>query len=220
MTARSRQRQDTRERLIQHAHRLFARRGIGVTRMTDVARAAKVAHGTVFLHFPTRDDLLAAVIQRYGGALAARVHQLAAEQPTVRDVLAAHLAGLRAHEDFYHRLVTEPRDVGKAARTTLLAIQSAVSVHLGEAQAREVAAGTLRRVPLALLFNTWVGLLNHYVSHRELFAPDESVLDRWGTVLLNHYVGLLRPDSKENAHAKKVHRLRNAAHQTVGSRSG
>jgi AcrR family transcriptional regulator len=60
-----------RERVIAAARKLMARKGLDA-QMEEVARAAKVGVGTVYRHFPTKDDLV--------DALAAARFQRLAEQ--------------------------------------------------------------------------------------------------------------------------------------------
>jgi AcrR family transcriptional regulator len=193
---RTEKKQQTRGLLIATALDLMAERGITATRTIDVAERAGVAHGTVFVHFPTREDLVAAVVGEHAGQIAVLLHELAGEGVTVRDILSAHLAGLGEHEAFYARLVMEGPLLPPYARATLLGIQSAISARLAEAAEREMVAGRIRRMPIPLLFNTWLGLVHHYVGNRELFAPRQSVVERWGPTLLDHYLGLLRPDGE------------------------
>jgi AcrR family transcriptional regulator len=50
-----------REAVIVAAKRLFADRGLD-TQVPDVAREANVGVGTVYRHFPTKDDLIAALV--------------------------------------------------------------------------------------------------------------------------------------------------------------
>jgi AcrR family transcriptional regulator len=193
---RSERKQQTRLLLIDAAIDLMAEKGITNTRTIDVAERAGVAHGTVFVHFPTREDLIAAVVGVHAGRIAGRLHELAGGGVTVRDVLAAHLEGLGEHEAFYARLVMEGPLLPPYARATLLGIQSAISGHLAQAAEQEMEAGKVRRMPVHLLFNTWLGLIHHYLVNRELFAPGESVVERWGPTLLDHYMGLLRPNGE------------------------
>lgn len=188
--------QQTRQLLIDAAIDLMSERGITDTRTIDVAELGGVAHGTVFLHFPRREDLIDAVVGEHAGRIARRLHELAGGGVTVRDVLAAHLEGLGEHEAFHARLVMEGPLLPPYARATLLGIQSAISGHLADAAERGMAAGEVRTMPVHLLFNTWLGLVNHYLVNRELFAPGESVVERWGPTLLDHYMGLLRPDAE------------------------
>jgi AcrR family transcriptional regulator len=179
--------------LIGTALDLMAERGIAGTRTIDVAERAGVAHGTVFVHFATRDELVNAVVGEHAERIAGRLHELAGAEATVRDVLAAHLAGLAEHEAFHARLVVEGPLLPPYARATLLGIQSAISAHLAQAAGFEMATGAIRTMPVPLLFNTWLGLIHHYLTNRDLFAPGASVVERWGPALLDHYVGLLDP---------------------------
>src|SRR5213593_3762177 len=49
-----------REAVLAAAKKLFADQGLDA-QMPDVAKAAKVGVGTVYRHFPTKDDLIAAL---------------------------------------------------------------------------------------------------------------------------------------------------------------
>jgi AcrR family transcriptional regulator len=52
--------QRNRERILQVAKQVFTRRGAEAS-MDEIAKRAKIGPGTLYRHFPTRDDLLAAV---------------------------------------------------------------------------------------------------------------------------------------------------------------
>jgi AcrR family transcriptional regulator len=197
MATRREQKEQTRRRLLLCAFDLFSSRGITATKTVDVAREASVSHGTVFVHFPTRDDLVAAVISEFTKRIVRRIHELVESGATLQAVLAAHLEGLSEHEAFYARLITEGPILPPVARTTLIGIQSAISYHLAEAAEKEMNQGSIRRVPIHLLFNTWIGLVHHYLCNRDLFAPGQSVLKRRGQELIVHYVGLLSPTSNK-----------------------
>ena len=74
---RADRKQQTRTLLINTALDLMAERGIAATRTIDVAERAGVAHGTVFVHFPTRYDLVTAVVAEHSDQIAGRLHELA-----------------------------------------------------------------------------------------------------------------------------------------------
>lgn len=69
----------TRLAVVAAATEAFTRRGYTATTMADVATAAGVAEGTVFLHFGSKAGLLIAVMQRYYDELAATCVQVAEE---------------------------------------------------------------------------------------------------------------------------------------------
>jgi TetR/AcrR family transcriptional regulator, transcriptional repressor for nem operon len=56
---------DTRERLIFCAMELFAERGYGTTSVSEILRAAGANAGSLYHFFPTKQDLLLAVLEAY-----------------------------------------------------------------------------------------------------------------------------------------------------------
>jgi TetR/AcrR family transcriptional repressor of nem operon len=59
------QAQATRERLVDAAMRLFWEKGYNSTSIADVLKAADANAGSLYHFFPTKQDLLAAVLDRY-----------------------------------------------------------------------------------------------------------------------------------------------------------
>jgi AcrR family transcriptional regulator len=54
--------------LLEAALTLFVEKGFAATRSEEVARAAGVSKGTLYLYFPSKEELLKAVIQHFLGA--------------------------------------------------------------------------------------------------------------------------------------------------------
>jgi TetR/AcrR family hemagglutinin/protease transcriptional regulator len=68
---------ERRTQLLTCALRVFARRGLGEARHAEIAKEAGVSVPTVFFYFPTRDELVSAVldeVERFCLELAERVH--------------------------------------------------------------------------------------------------------------------------------------------------
>src|SRR5437763_6765374 len=63
-----------REAVLTAAKKLFAGQGLDA-QMPDVARAAKVGVGTVYRHFPTKEDLIAALATEHFERLAQRARE-------------------------------------------------------------------------------------------------------------------------------------------------
>ena len=49
---------DKRDRILAAAERIFARHGFFAARVTEIAKEAGVADGTIYLYFKSKDDLL------------------------------------------------------------------------------------------------------------------------------------------------------------------
>jgi TetR/AcrR family fatty acid metabolism transcriptional regulator len=54
---------DKRERILDAAVRVFARKGFYATRVSEVAKAAGVADGTIYLYFKSKDELLVSLFE-------------------------------------------------------------------------------------------------------------------------------------------------------------
>jgi len=54
---------DKRERILDAAVRVFARKGFHATRVSEVAKAAGVADGTIYLYFESKDHLLVSLFE-------------------------------------------------------------------------------------------------------------------------------------------------------------
>jgi len=80
--------------LLEAALGLFVERGFTATRSDDVARAAGVSKGTLYLYFPSKEELLKAVIQHYmADAIAAGAAEIASHAGPTPPALEHLLVG-------------------------------------------------------------------------------------------------------------------------------
>src|SRR6516162_2070458 len=61
--ARQRATGNKRKRILDAAVRVFAKKGFYATRVSEVARAAGVADGTIYLYFKSKDELLVSLFE-------------------------------------------------------------------------------------------------------------------------------------------------------------
>jgi AcrR family transcriptional regulator len=181
----------TRERVVAGALELFADKGILATTTADIARCIGMSHGVIFLHFPKRDDLVIAVIDELGRRLSAAFRQALGESVGLEAVLRAHLGVLEDFEPVYARLVIEAPLLPPKVRGTLLMLQAAIAGYMARAAERERGQGRVREMELPLLFNTWIGLVHHYLVNRDVFCDGPSVLAARGPELIRHFMQLV-----------------------------
>ena len=79
--------QRNRERILEVAKQVFTRRGAEAS-MDEIAKRAKIGPGTLYRHFPSRDDLLAAVYISEVEKLAEAQRKLSAELSPVEALRA------------------------------------------------------------------------------------------------------------------------------------
>lgn len=195
-TQRQAQKEATRKHIIKTAMNLYAVYGFSKIRTSDIAKDANVSHGSVFAHFGTQEELIEAVINEFGSEINKRLHELAESKSSIKEVMQAHLNGLTEFENFYTRLVEEKSLLSKNAQNIFVMIQSAISFHLSQALERGINEGLIKKLPVYMVFNGWVGLIHYYLVNKELFAPGGSVLKRYGKDLLNYYTDLIKDNDK------------------------
>ena len=189
---RSQQRESTRRHFVEAGLRVVAAEGFAGATTAAIAQATGKAHGTVFLHFRTRDELVAELVAEVGRTMSAQLIALETETPTLADVLSAHLTALHDHEVLYSRLLGEAATLPLAARAHLFALQSGVASRLRAAYERARALGEVRELDPVAFSNIWISLTNHYLQHRELFAPGDSVVTQCGASIQSQFLSLVR----------------------------
>jgi AcrR family transcriptional regulator len=68
---------DARERLLDAAYRSFYRKGFSRSGLDEIAAEAGVTKRTLYYHFPSKDDLLAAMLERQSGPALQQIQQWA-----------------------------------------------------------------------------------------------------------------------------------------------
>lgn len=180
----------TKEKILQTAMSLYLGNGIATT--TDaVAREAGLSHGTIFVHFPTREDLFLQVLTRFAQEMGDKLHALSALDRDLAELLTAHLEVLEEYEGFYTELIAEMATLPVDARNIVISLQSIVSRHFNTAIERGQQEGSIKTIPLHMLFNTWLGVVHYYLLNAALFAPEGAVLKRYKNDLVNNFLLLI-----------------------------
>src|SRR5205814_10708682 len=89
---------DKPQQIIDAAVRVFARNGYYNSRVSDIAREAGVASGTIYLYFKTKDEILVTLFREKMAAWVAHVRERIAGEPDavakVRGLVALHFSVL------------------------------------------------------------------------------------------------------------------------------
>jgi len=87
-----RQRSQTRERILTAATRVFAREGYSAASIAQILKAARVARGTFYLHFESKEAALGAALEDFMERLAGGLRPVTTRTPeAARDELIANL---------------------------------------------------------------------------------------------------------------------------------
>ena len=110
---------DKRERILDAAERIFARHGFFHARVSEIAKEAGVADGTIYLYFKSKDDLLITLfesrMERVTAELGEAIAAVPASDPAarLRTFIHTHAALVVAHPALAEVLVVELRQSSK-----------------------------------------------------------------------------------------------------------
>ena len=203
---RRQRRKDARpSEIIEAAIAIFAERGFGAARLEDVARRAGVAKGTVFVYFPTKDDLFRAVAQtvltshleRLQGA-AADLDRPIAELVPMLLMQAAAVIGEGRLPAMMRLLVSESRQFPDLARVwhdeVVSKVLGLLTMAIEQAQARgEIKPGNARLYAFSIIGPMLASALFREVFRDTAPLPDlRELAEQHARTILD---GLLLPDS-------------------------
>lgn len=184
------QKEATRKKIMDSAYLVYAKEGFTASTAV-IAKTAAVSHGTLFLHFPTLDNLLACLIDEFGSHMGTKLHMLAENSHSLKELLEAHLDILSQYEDFYIRLITEERLLPEDIQVVLANIKSVASFHFCTLIEKEIARGGVKTLAPHMLFNTWIALVHYYLQNKTFFAPNQPLLQRYKDQLISTYLALI-----------------------------
>lgn len=89
---------DKPQQIVEAAIRVFARNGYYSSRVSDIAREAGIASGTIYLYFKTKDEILVTLFRDKMAAFVARLRREIAEEPDpaskIRRLVRVHFSVL------------------------------------------------------------------------------------------------------------------------------
>ncbi|GAC1637731.1 MAG: TetR/AcrR family transcriptional regulator [Herpetosiphon sp.] len=165
---KERQREERKELILQTAEAVLTEKGYYDTSIDEIATRVGIAKGTVYLHFPSKEDLVVALVERGLLTFLSAVEQAVSQPATARERLERIINatyndnhGTRTH--FFLSLANSP-DV----RVRLFEKQEALREHLDRFTATISAvieqgkmAGEFKEdVPTAVMVATCIGLLS------------------------------------------------------------
>ena len=108
---------DKHARIISAATKVFAKKGFFVARISDIAKEAKVADGTIYLYFNNKYDILISVFEEEIGKLVQQARKALEKETNPQKMLeifaARHLAAMKKNKNLAEVIQIELRQTNK-----------------------------------------------------------------------------------------------------------
>ena len=162
---------DKRDRILKAAIKVFAKNGFYATRVSEIAKAAGVADGTIYLYFKNQDDVLITIFEEGIEQLLAILRGVAesddAFEDRIRRIIELQLGLLEEQRDLAEVITVNLRQSSRLLK------QYAAPLFM---QYIEVIAGVIRDGQKEGAFRTD---LNPRVVARSLFGALDAILLTW-----------------------------------------
>lgn len=180
---------DKRQRILDAAIEVFAARGFYNARVSDIAKAAGVADGTIYLYFKSKDDLLISLFEDKMEVIIGRFRATMADNERASDRLRRfiqlHLEMVAAEPTLAEVLTVELRQSAKFMREykapkfgEYLGLLEEI-IELGR-QTQEFRADLHPGIAKRVLFGALDEVSLHWVSsRRKPYALEDAALEIW-----------------------------------------
>jgi AcrR family transcriptional regulator len=202
---RRQRRKDARPgEIVAAAMEVFAEKGFGAAKLEEVARRAGVAKGTVFVYFPTKQDLFRAVAQTVLSSNFDPLERAAANVDRLSDLIPMLLAqsaavGETSIPPVIRLLIAEARSFPDLAKVWHDEVVAKVLGFLTSAIERAQARGEIRDGDAQLQAFSIMGPMLAAVIFREVFGETQAAVPDLRELARQHantvLQGLLRPET-------------------------
>ena len=157
------------QQIIDAAVRVFARAGYYNSRVSDIAREAGIASGTIYLYFKTKDEILVTLFRDKMAAWVESVRKEIAAEPDpvaqIRRLIALHFSVLESNPDLAEVVQVELRQGHKFFRGASAHEVSAYFALIGGVLEAGMVSGQIRRdVPVKLATKMLFGAMDQVAT--------------------------------------------------------
>jgi TetR/AcrR family transcriptional regulator, fatty acid metabolism regulator protein len=180
------------QQILDAAIRVFARNGYYNSRVSDIAREAGVAAGTIYLYFKTKDDILVTLFREKMAEWVAHARREIASEPDavakIRRLILLHFSVLEGNPDLAEVVQVELRQGHKFFRGASAHEVSAYFELIRSVLEEGMASGQIRhdvaaRVATKMLFGAMDQLATSWVLGKRGYRLTESA-DAVATIFL------------------------------------
>ena len=191
---------DKPQQIIEAAVRVFARKGYYNSRVSDIAREAGVAAGTIYLYFKTKDDILVTLFREKMAEFVGALRKAIADEPDaaskVRRLVALHFRMLEESPELAEVVQVELRQGQKFFRGASSQEIGAYFALIGSMLEEGVAEGRFRSsLPVKVATKMLFGAMDQMATSWVLGKRGYRLVDTADAVVEIFLQGVAAPTS-------------------------
>lgn len=162
-----RDKEQTRERILDAAEKLFAEKGFYETAMDEIVQAAQISKGGVYFHFPSKEKLFFALLDKLADTLHQEVQQEIAHRrgavKKIQGALEVVLKTLSGKRRLAQIILRQGYGLGPSFERKRLEIYARFAQLIQEHLDEAVAEGSIPPINTEITAYAWLGAINELV---------------------------------------------------------
>ena len=174
---RQRRKQARPQELLAAALDLFVEKGFAATRIEEVAARAGVSKGTLYLYYPSKEELFKAVVRENLSGHISEATALVAQHPGPMAELLSYVlgewwrrVGLGGAGGITKIMMAEARNFPELARFYVDEVITPTHMLLAHLLSRGIAAGEFRPVPVSETVHVLIAPMLHMILYQHSFG--------------------------------------------------
>jgi AcrR family transcriptional regulator len=193
--------QDRHQRILDAALQVFSRRGYHAARVDDIAETARTSKGGVYFHFPNKEAIFLALLQRTATRLSEKIEEaVAAVDTPLAKADAALLTVLRTfvrHRALARLFMVEALGAGREFHQRLAEVRNDYTMIIKRHLDSAVEEGAIEPIDTEIAARAWFGSLNEVITQWILSGRPKQLEEAYAVlrVFLLRSVGVQLPFS-------------------------
>jgi len=191
--------EDRHQRILDAALQVFSRRGYRDASVDDIAGTAQTSKGGVYFHFPNKEAIFLALLQRTATRLLEKIEAAATSiDDPIAKADAALLTVLRTfarHRALARLFMVEALGAGREFHQRMAEIRNDFTMIIKRHLDKAVAEGVIEPIDTEIAARAWFGSLNEVITQWVLSGRPKDLEDAYAVlrIFLLRSVGVQNP---------------------------
>lgn len=191
-TKREISKDNTRKKLINATYKRILTDGIIRLKTIDVAKDAAIAHGTLFSHFPTKEELITKVCSDELLKTAKELRASSDKSHDISEILSNYLEILGKNEEFHTVMAKEFPFMDTAIQRNVIANETIIKNILYKEIEKVANSNKNTSIDITTSISFLFGIINHYLSRKEFIAyKGEKILELKSKTIIETFIKLI-----------------------------
>lgn len=191
-TKRQLLKESTKNLILKNSRLIIIEKGVFNTTTKEISTSCNIAHGTIFSHFDTKENLISEVIKYELMKIAKELYQIKVEVHNIEVLLYEYLSLVEKNEDFLSVINREFSYLTKIIQREVLTTESIVKNVFYNEIKKGIKNNVFININIQVAISFLFGIMNYYLTRKEYFVSSGSVIKIKKDEIINTFIKFLK----------------------------